>query len=402
MKTSKKAFAILLSLLLVIGLAACGDSSSGGSSSSGGNSGASTGGDSSSSGGTYKISVNTALSGAGGGYGEASRRGAEIAIAEINGAGGVNGVMLEAIYDDNKMVPADAAAIAKRRFNEDIMATTVGVTGTTALTVMPLAKEAGIPILPIGLATPSITTEGNDYVYRIYINDSAAAACVTSYLVETMGLSKIAIVHDQNDYGVGGKDVIVKTLADKGIKPVAVESFKSGDVDFSSQLLKAKQGEADALIFWGMGGEMAMLASQSRELGMDAQIAGGGAMDNTEAYVKAAGGAAEGTVFSTWQADETAAYYQAFYKSFTEKYGSDPEGESILTYDAIKIIAKGLETSGNDRAALNAALKGTSYDGLYGHYAFNEKGDNTIPVSIVQWVGTSREMLEQIDPTPFY
>ena len=160
---------------------------------------------------------------------------------------------------------------------------------------------------------------------------------------------------------------------------------------------------ADALILWGMGSEMALLASQSRELGLDVQLAGGGAMDNTVAYVEAAGEASDGTIFATWMIpEETQERYDAFTADFEAAYNAAPESESILTYDAVYIIAEGLKAAGGDKTKLNDALKDLTYTGLYGTYSFTESGDNTIPVSIVQWEGTDRVLLEQIDPTPFY
>ena len=399
MTRGKRLAALVLALAMSVTLVSCGGQDDpAGNTGTGTPSTGTSGGDE-----TYVISVNTALSGSGGGYGEASRRGAELAIKEINEAGGVNGVMLEAIYDDNKQQPAEATAIARRRFGEGVVASTVGVTGTTALAVMPLAEESQVPLFPIGLATTSLTTSGNPYVHRIYINDGAAAASVATYLVDELGLSKIAIIHDQNDYGVGGKDIVVSTLADMGMEPVAVESFNSGDVDFTTQLIKVRDAGADALILWGMGSEMALLASQSRELGLDVQLAGGGAMDNTVAYVEAAGEASDGTIFATWMIpEETQERYDAFTADFEAAYNAAPESESILTYDAVYIIAEGLKAAGGDKTKLNDALKDLTYTGLYGTYSFTESGDNTIPVSIVQWEGTDRVLLEQIDPTPFY
>lgn len=398
MDRGKRLAALLLTLSMGVGLTACGNTTEPSCSSE---SPSGTGGTGSND--TYVISVNTALSGSGGGYGEASRRGAELAIQEINEAGGINGVMLSAVYDDNKQQPAEATAIARRRFGEGVVASTVGVTGTTALAVMPLAEESQIPLIPIGLATTAITTSGNNYVYRLYINDGAAAASVASYLVNELGLSKIAVIHDQNDYGIGGKDIVVSTLNNMGIEPVAVESFNSGDVDFSAQLIKVREAGADALILWGMGSEMALLASQARELGLDVQLAGGGAMDNTAAYVDVAGEASNGTIFATWMIPEdTQERYDAFVTAFQEAYNDDPESESILAYDAIYIIAEGLKAAGGDKAKLNDALKELTYTGLYGTYSFTDSGDNTIPVSIVQWQGSKRVLLEEIDPTPFY
>lgn len=351
------------------------------------------------SGDVYKISMNLTLSGGSAGYGIAYKNGADLAAAEINQAGGVNGKKLELVYDDNKLAPTEAVAIAQKRLDESV-ASIVGISGSTFLAVMPLAKEKGVPLLAPGIGTVQITEEKNPFVFRTHLNDKIGAAVVVNYLVNKLGAKKVAIIHDQNDYGVGGKNAAIEALNKLNLEPLAVESYKGGDVDFTTQLLKAKS--ADAVITWGLGPEQSLIAQQMRSLGIKAQIAGGAALDNFPAYAKPAGDAANGAIFITaYFPDTSNAKTKAFIDAFKAKYNQEPDVFAVNSYDSIYIIAEALKKAGGDRAKLRDAIAGIDYKGANGDYRFNSMGDNFRAVKVVQWQKGERKLLEAVAPGPF-
>lgn len=351
---------------------------------------------------TYKVHINHALSGAFAGNGLATLRGAEIAVDEINSQGGVDGIPLELIADDDKGQSAEAMAIAKRRYG-DVMATTNGPSGTICLNLMPLADESRVAFFTPGIATQAVTTQGYDNVFRMHINDKQAAKLMTAYLVEEKGLERIAVIHNLNDFGTGGKNVVVETLGSFSMTPAAVESYKEGDVDFTAQIMKAKQADAQAIVIWGGGGEPALIAKQVRSLGLDQiQLAGGGGLDSVSVYSAAAGAAADHTLFVGWELTEGNARAAAFEEKYREKYKAEPEQLSYQNYDYVYLCAEALKTSGGDRNKFISAIKEVSktYEGFYGKYSFDENGDNYIPVSILEWVDDQRLLVESITITP--
>lgn len=351
---------------------------------------------------TYKIHINHALSGAFAGNGLATLRGAEIAIDEINSAGGVNGVSLELIADDDKGQSAEAMAIAKRRYG-DVMATTNGPSGTICLSLMPLADEGRVAFFTPGIATQAVTTQGYNNVFRMHINDKQAAKIMTTYLVEKKGLERIAIIHNLNDFGTGGKNVVEETLKGFSMTPATVESYKEGDVDFTAQIMKAKQADAQAVVIWGGGGEPALIAKQIRSLGLsEIQIAGGGGLDSVSVYSAAAGDAADHTLFVGWELTEGNERAKAFEDKYREKYKAEPEQLSYQNYDYVYLCAEALKISGGDRDKFIDAIRevSKSYEGFYGKYSFDENGDNYIPVSILEWVEDQRLLVESIEIAP--
>jgi|GEM_PF-743760 len=353
--------------------------------------------------GTYKLNLNHALSGPSGAFGISAQRGAEIAIKEVNDAGGVNGMMLELIADDNKGQPAEATAIAKRRYDE-VMAATLGPMGSVPLNIAPFADEKNVASFAAGLATPGITNQGYTNAFRLHINDTAAAAVLATYFVQDMAMTKIAVFNDQNDYGNGGKEVVVKTLESLGVPPVAVEGFKTGDVDFTPQIMKAKQLGAEVIIIWGMNTELALISKQVRALNLDCVIAGGGGMDSIPGYVVPAEDGSEGTIFVGWAPLETNPNVKVFEDAYVAAHGVMPDINCYECYDWVKLCALALEISGSDRLKFIDAIRTVSetYEGFYGIYNFNQNGDNQIPVQILRWEGENRVPIQSFDPTPFY
>jgi branched-chain amino acid transport system substrate-binding protein len=165
--------------------------------------------------------------------------------------------------------------------------------------------------------------------------------------------------------------------------------------------MKAKNGGAQAIVMWGFGAEPALIAKQVRSLNIDAQLVGGGGIDNVEAYVKPAGAAANNTLLVGWQLTPNNPNATAFDAEYQKRYKAKPDILSYECYDWVKMCAEALKTSGNDKTKFIQAVRDASktYEGFYGKYNLDDKGDNKISVAILKWVNGERTFVKSYDIT---
>src|SRR5262249_50693243 len=156
------------------------------------------------------------------------------------------------------------------------------------LAVMPVAAELKVPMVASALGTIALTEAKNPWVFRLSGNDRVAGRCAADYMVEQLKQKKVAIIHDSNDYGVGGMSSLQARLKQHGLEPVGVESFNTGELDFSPHALRLKNSGADGVIVWAYQKEAALILKKLHQLQYPGQIMLGSAVD-TEAFAELAG-----------------------------------------------------------------------------------------------------------------
>ena len=192
-----------------------------------------------------------------------------------------------------------------------------------------------------------------------------AAAKMAKFAVEGLKLKRMAIIHDQMDYGRTGADVIEETLKNYGIKVLARESFRLGDKDFSGQLLKVRESGAEGVFVWGIYGEVARLMKQAKELGIRFVLLASDAQAYPD-YIKLAGPeVAEGTYSEVvWVATDPDPAVQAFIRNYKARFGEEPDPGAALAYDTVHVLAKAIERAGGlDRTKIRDALRATAIRG---------------------------------------
>ncbi len=338
-----------------------------------------------------KIGVIAPLSGAGTSYGIGIRQGAEMAIEEINADGGIHGRKLEMAVVDDATNPAEAVTAIQRLIDLDNVDIIVGGWGSSqVLACQPVAEKAGVPYIIVGATNPKITTTANHWTFAVIKSDSVQAEEIANAAIDKLKFSRIAIIYDTNDYGTGNKDVFIKVLEDKGMKPVALESYKSDDKEFTAQLTKIKAAQPDALAVFGTIPGAPAIMIQARNLGINAQFIGTGGLAN-EQLISLGGEAAEGTILTTYFHEDTNAAAQDWAKKFTKRFeGSQPPPRPILSaweYRTIKqILVPCFEKAGTDKEALRNAIKSFRGHviGFDDEVYFNEKNQLVQPTVLIQ------------------
>ncbi len=231
-----------------------------------------------------KIGLSGPFTGGSASMGVSMRDGAKLAVAEINKAGGVMGRQIAVVERDDEARNEIGVQVAQELINKEQVAATLGFINTgVALAAQRFYQEAEIPVIN-NVATGSVVSKQflppdhkANYIFRTSANDAIQSAMIVEEAIVRRGFKAPAILADSTNYGQLGRADLVKALEAKGVKTVAEEKFNIGDTDMTSQLLRAKQANADVILTYGIGPELAQVAR-----------GGGGPWVNINAAVNAA------------------------------------------------------------------------------------------------------------------
>jgi branched-chain amino acid transport system substrate-binding protein len=319
-------------------------------------------------------------------YGASHKAGAEIAMAELNSGGGVNGGQVSLELGDD-LGDAKQAVLVAQKFIDDTSLIVVDGHMFSTATIAAGAKyeTAGLPMISPSATNPDITDLGA-YIWRICMTDAVQGKGLADYSVTTLGKQKIAIMYDNSDYGRGLADAYDSAVKAAGGTIVGKEQYATGDTDFKAQLTKLKGAGPDLLFLSGYYPEGSKIAQQARELGMDVQMLGSDGYASDE-LPKLGGAAVEGMLVSTFfdytKNDPAVKKFVDAYKAANA--GANPDWFAANSYDVIMLAAQAAKNAGkNDRTALNDAL-GTigTYQGISGPVTFDANGDVIKPLQIV-------------------
>ena len=309
------------------------------------------------------------------------RHGAELAIDSLNAAGGLEGFMFELVAEDGACDGTQGTNVGNK-FAAD--ATIVAVTGGTCsgetFGLMPILQEARIPFVSPSATNPDITSSNCDVCNRVALSDALQGATDARYVFNELGLTKVAVVHDNSDYGKGVAEIFQNNMAGLGGDVTSFEGVQVGDTDFRAMLARVGAGGPEAIFFGGYATEAGLIAQQMTETpGLEDTVFMSVDGAFTQQYLQAAGVAAEGTLISFLAGDDSEALNAEFDAKYVEKYGVSPDELGAFhsqSYDSVMLIAAAIaavasvDDSGNliiDREALIAAIRSVdAFDGLTG------------------------------------
>lgn len=223
--------------------------------------------------------------------------GVKLAVSEINAAGGILGRQIKYTSMDTQTNPGVAKSLASKAIDEGVPLVIGPVYSGSILVSMAETRRAEIPNI-IGGEAAAITQQGNPYVFRSSFTQASAMPKVVRYISEIVKAKSIALIYVNNDFGKGGRDMVLKGLQAAGIQVLADISTDVGQVDFSAAVLKAKQVNADALFAYTNEEESARLLKEIRKQGYNKPVIGETTLANDK-VIELAGDAANGVV-ATW------------------------------------------------------------------------------------------------------
>ena len=307
---------------------------------------------------TVKIGFVMNLTGAGQVYGTDQKAGFELAVDEINKAGGVNRAKIEGVYRDPASEPKQAVTAFEELIKREKVIAIVGPTSSAeAFQAHPLAVKERIPVIPTSNNAKGIPQIG-EYVHRFSIPEEDLLPSVAQKAVATFGLKRVAIMYAAEDpFAVSGFEAFKQAFEAAKVQIVAIEAYNKKDADFSPQLTKIKGLNPDAITIVGYAEDGAAIATQARSLGIKARFIGNAGFGSPQ-LIKLAGKAAEGSIAGTvWSADDPDPANVAFVRAFKAKFNRDPGTFAAQAYNTVYFVAEALKKAGkNDSESLQKAL----------------------------------------------
>ena len=328
--------------------------------------------------GPFRIGVMESVTGAGVTYGTVSVQSKQLAVDEINAAGGINGRMLELIVEDSKCNAQDAITAYNKLTDVDGVKIILGTSCSGAmLGAAPLAEKEGV-VMFSGLATNPDIAEAGDYIFRTSLSD-ATVGVDTGNVLWADGIRRLATINESTDYAEGLRRTTTAHFEKLGGQIVAAESYPTDTTDFRTQLTKLLSANPDALHVAAQAeASGGTIIKQVRELGYDGPIYSDVVPVGTTA-LEIAGEAATGVKAITPDLDPANAKAQEVLAAFRKKY------EYITlpwflgsAYDNVYITAECLKKTGDDQDAdgFRDCLYDITWSGTIGeNYSFDEKGE---------------------------
>jgi len=336
---------------------------------------------------TIKIGFNAPLTGFAAADGESARNGAELATAEINDAGGINGQLLELVIYDDQASPKESVPIAQKLIEkDDVVAGISGSYSGATRAAAVIFQESGVPYISAFAIHPDITRAG-DFVFRTAFVGEVQGRAGAKLVGDTLGLSRTVMVTLKNDFGQSLAAGFKEAAEKYGVDIVAEYQYGIKDRQFGPIVSKIRADKPDVIYASGYFFTAGPLVSQLRAAGIDVPVIGQEGYDSQK-FIDIAGPASEGVIITTsLDRDSDVAETKDFIASFEEKYGQKTDMVAASAHTAVKVLAAALKTSGTtDKAAIRAAISETNLTSSIGQITFNRLGEvqKSVQVQIVK------------------
>jgi len=316
---------------------------------------------------------------------------AELAVDDLNAAGGFEGHDWELVTEDGAC-DGDAATVVGNKFAADpsIVAIQGGMCTGETLALVPILSQARIPFVSASSTNPAVTSEECDVCNRVALSDKLQADVDAGYIYDVLGIRNVALMHDNGDYGLGLAELFQDAFNAQGGSIVDFQGVQVGDTDFRPVLTLVAASQPELIFFGGYSTEAGLITLQMDEVGLVDAIFFSDDGAYTAQYLDTAAAAAEGAYASFVSGDEVAEANAAFDAAYEEKYGVAPDDLGPFhgqAYDAMNLIAEAImsvavtDDAGEgyliiEREAVVTAVRSTKgLQGLMGYMVCSAIGD---------------------------
>ena len=339
-------------------------------------------------GSTYKVGFIGPLTGDASSIGTVNKAAVEVAVDEVNKAGGVNGKMLEVIYEDGQCDGKTANNAANKLVNVDKVVAILGGTCSGETSAFgPMAMQNKIIVMSPSSSAPPLSSLGK-YFFRDYPSDAFQGKFGADYAYNTLGARKVAVVYHISDWGTGIKNVFEQEFKALGGQIVDEEGSPQTSKDYRTELTKVKGLNPDLIYMptYPDGGTIAL--QQASQLGIKTKILGADAWDDPKLQ-KNVSGLGLYLLYTKPVSNPP----DSFKQSISAKTGGNeiPVG-TPNAYDNVKILAMAMSQVGTNPDALQQAIRQTKYDGVSGHIEFDQNGDLTTASYVVSKIENGSAM----------
>jgi branched-chain amino acid transport system substrate-binding protein len=358
-----------------------------------------------------KIGLSAAFSGPNAAAGQAMQRGADLAMAEINAAGGVLGRQLSLVIRDNEHKLDRGVAQTRELIEREGCAAILGSQGSfIGMAVIDTIHELKVPWFALSVGGVGIVENNRqpNYMFRVATNDREVAKFLVNYGLDKVGSKKLAILNEDTGWGVPAIADLQTALKGRNLEPVSVDKMKVGDTDFTPQMLRAKNAEADTILTFANTVEVANALKAGNKMGYKPKVISAWALANAT-FPSLASGMSDGVmVMQTFTfVENKRPQAEALFKRLSEKY-TDVKDQMGVTfpsflgnaYDATHMIALAIKKAqSTEGPKLQNALENLGvYDGLVKNYSnpFSSSNHEALGPNdylMTAWKGTRLELI---------
>jgi branched-chain amino acid transport system substrate-binding protein len=306
--------------------------------------------------------------------GEGIERGAELAVVDLNAAGGILGQPARLIKVDDYCEGEQAVAAANKLVADGVDVVIGHQCSGAAIPASKVYAGAGVLMMTPNATNPLVTEQGFKNVFRFCGRDDLQGSMASAYLADRWVGKNIAILHDGQAYGQGLAEEVKKALDARGVSVAIFEGITPGLVDYFDEIDKIGAANIDVVYYGGYSPEAGVLIRGLRDRGDDLQLVAGDGI-NSEDFGLTAGRASDGTMFtSTLDLRDFPQAAALVARLRSENY--QPIAPTFLAYGAMQAWAAAVEKAGTlELEAVIEALRTNEFDTIYGQIGFDGKGD---------------------------
>ena len=327
------------------------------------------------------------LTGDGASFGLSSREGAELAVEEVNNAGGLlGGRRIRMLVEDDQSRPEEASNAVTKLVTQDRVVAVLGeVASRRTLAAAPVAQRYKVPLITPASTNEKVTAVG-DYIFRVCFIDPFQGEVLAKFAYTDLKARRVAILTDiQQDYSVGLTAAVTEQFKKAGGTVLPPVSYSSGDADFRAVLTQVRSQKPDAIFATGYYPEAAIIVRQARELGLNVPILGGDGWVGDA--LKNGREALNNTYISNhYSGDNPDPVVQNFVKAYRAKFNKEPDSIAALGYDSVKVLADAItRAASTDGVKVRDMLASADVAGVTGRLKMNAQRNVDKP-AVVQEV----------------
>lgn len=302
------------------------------------------------------VGVSAPLTGQYAQYGADWLRGFDLALAEVNGSGGIGGRPLKTDVQDTQSDPRQSVAVAQKFVADPRVVMELGdFSSAASMAASPIYQRGKLVQFGFTNSHPDFT-KGGDYIWSNAPNQADDMPVLAEYAIGKLGFRKLGVVFINGDWGRTSKDIFAKAAADRGATVVANEGYLPNEQDFRSTLVRVRDAGPDALILIAYYPDGAQVVRQARAMGLAQPVVATGSVYSPK-FLELGGPAVEGVFTNAnYFPEDPRPVVQRFVAGFRAAYGTDPGSYNARAYDAMVVAATVLRQAGPTRQGVHDGL----------------------------------------------
>jgi branched-chain amino acid transport system substrate-binding protein len=320
-------------------------------------------------------------------FGISTKNGIDIAVEEINKAGGILGKQVRVIVEDDQGKPEEAQTVTTKLITKDKVVALLGeVASSNSIAAAPVAQQNQIPMISPSSTNIEVTRKG-DFIFRVCFLDPFQGYVMAKFTTNTLKLTKVAVLRDiKQDYSVGLANAFIENFKKMGGTIVADESYSGSDTDFNAQLTSIKAKGPQAIFVPGYYTAVGLIARQAKKQGLNVPLLGGDGWDSPK-LTEIGGKDLDGSFFTNhYSVDDPSPEAQKFLSAYKAKFNTVPDALGGLGYDSAMVLFEAIKRAGTtDGKKVRDEIASTKdHNGVTGKITLDADRNATKPAVVLE------------------